>query len=57
MNTANARDKEKRRIKRFVKMYEELKENPSAYDMDAKRLHEVKLGIKTMISDYRRKYG
>lgn len=57
MDTANARDKEKRRIKRFVKMYEELKEDPSAYDMDAKRLQEVKLGIKTMISDYRRKYG
>lgn len=57
MDVVNARDIEKRRIKRFVKMYEELKENPGSYDMDAKRLQEVKLGIKKMIGDYRRKYG
>lgn len=53
MSESSKRITEKNRIKRFIKMYKEMKKDP---DVTEERLKECEKGIKNLINDYNKKY-
>lgn len=53
MSESSKRITEKNRIKRFIKMYKEMKQDP---EIKEERLKNCEKGIRNLINDYNEKY-
>ena len=48
---------EKSRLKRFMKMLNEAKEDPEGFGMSVERVQQFEASMRKMVADYKRRYG